>query len=65
MAIKPIMKKMLAQLNVINWVDFHSWRKDYDLQQMYEMNQMIKQEYGRKGLDMIVVESIRSLRNDE
>lgn len=52
---------MLAQLNVINWVDFHSWRRDYDLQQMYDMNQWIKEEYGRNGLDMIQVQYIRRL----
>jgi hypothetical protein len=38
------MKKMLAQLNVINWVDFYSWKRDYDLQQMYEMHRWAKQQ---------------------
>ena len=62
--VNNLMKKMLAQLNVINWVDFYSWMRDYDLQQMYDMNQWIKEEYGRQGLDTIQVEYIRRLRND-
>jgi len=31
------MRAALSQLNVINWVDFYSWRRDYDLGQRYEL----------------------------
>ena len=45
---------MLSQLSIINWIDFHAWRKDYEIQQIYEMYQLIKKEHGDKGLEMIV-----------
>jgi len=45
---------MLAQINVINWIDFHSWKRDYDMQQKYDLYQLIKKERGQKGLEMIM-----------
>jgi len=49
-----IRKTMLAQINVINWIDFHSWKRDYDMQQKYDLYQLIKKERGQKGLEMIM-----------
>lgn len=52
-----LMRKKLSNLNVINWIDFYSWKRDYDLGQMHELYQ-----WATAQDTQIWVESARQLR---
>jgi len=43
---------MLSQMNVINWIDFRSWQNDYHGQQIYDLYQNLKKNYGEKGVEL-------------
>tara|TARA_B110000902_G_C14213349_1_gene552201 strand:- start:1156 stop:1344 length:189 start_codon:yes stop_codon:yes gene_type:complete len=46
------LKIMLSQMNVINWIDFRSWQNDYHGQQIYDLYQNLKKNYGEKGVEL-------------